>query len=207
MAYATVRDMRREGVTEPSRRLRPLLDEATAFIDKACGWFFEPRDLILSLAGRGVPTVEPPVPPIWIDRIEAGGVALDESEILVVGSPVAPGFEAPAITRRAGVFPKGNGSVVIDGTFGYTEHDGSDDGRTPLAIKRATILLVLRWLAPLASAAAEDARVRARVIEEKTRDQSYKLAPEQASSAGLTGDREIDDILLSYRRPAHLGAA
>ncbi len=207
MAYATVRDLRREGVTDPSRRLRPLLDEATAFIDKACGWFFEPRELILSLAGRGVPTVEPPVPPIWIDRIEAGGVALDESELLVVGSPVAPGFEAPAITRRSGVFPKGNGGVVIDGTFGYTEHDGTDDGRTPLAIKRATILLVLRWLDPLASAEAEDARVRSRIIEERTRDQSYKLAATASSESGLTGDREIDDILLSYRRPPPMGAA
>jgi hypothetical protein len=207
VAYATVRDLRREGVTARASRIRPLLDEATAYVDKACGWFFEPRELFLSVAGRGVPTIEPPVPPIWIDRIEAGGVELDDSEVFVIGAPVNPGFEAPSITRRAGVFPKGNGSVLIEGTFGYTEIDGTDDGRTPLSIRRATMLLVLRWLDPLASAGAEDARVRARVIEEKTRDQSYKLAPEQAMSSGLTGDPEIDDILLRYRRPAEMGAA
>ena len=91
--------------------------------------------------------------------------------------------------------------------WGYTEPDGTPEGRVPLAIRRACILLVLRWLSPLADGdGAEDARNRWRIIEERTRDQSYKLDRVQLSGA-FTGDPEIDGILARYRRPPGMGAA
>jgi hypothetical protein len=69
------------------------------------------------------------------------------------------------------------------------------------------MLLVLRSLPLLADGAARsDARDRWRLIEERTRDQSYKLHPLDASTQP-TGDPEIDAILLRYRRPLGLGAA
>ena len=95
---------------------------------------------------------------------------------------------------------------VVEGLFGYTEPDGTAEGRTPAAIRRACILLVLRWLHPLADDGGFDARNRWRIIEERTRDQSYKL-DRPGSGGGPTGDPELDAILLRYRRPAPMGAA
>jgi hypothetical protein len=53
---------------------------------------------------------------------------------------------------------------------------------------------------------AAEARDRWRIIEEKTRDQSYKL-DKPGDPGPLTGDPEVDRILTRYRRPAGLGAA
>ena len=97
-------------------------------------------------------------------------------------------------------------AVELDGLFGYTEPDGTAEGRTPPPIRRACILLVLRGLHPLADDGGFDARNRWRIIEERTRDQSYKL-DRPSRSGGPTGDPELDAILLRYRRAAPLGAA
>ena len=209
--YATVADLRAEGVTgaqADDARLEALIDAATAEIDRATGWFFEPRAATLTLDGRGTPTLEMPAPPLQLDRIAIYGVdiSLAPEDLVVVGAPVGPGFDAPSLTRRYGQFPRGHGNVEVEGLFGYTEPDGTPEGRPPTAIRRACILLVLRWLHPLADDGGFDARNRWRIIEERTRDQSYKL-DRPGSSGGPTGDPELDTILLRYRRPAPMGAA
>jgi hypothetical protein len=207
--YASVADLRAEGVTAAEAsdaRLELLLDEASRLIDRVTGWFFEPRLLTLHLSGRGAPSIELPVPPIRVDRLLLGSVelSLDPSELLIVGAPVQPGFDGPRFTRRHGrVFPRGHGNVVAEGLWGFTEDDGTPTGRTPPAIRRATMLLVLRSMAPLADDASFEARSRWRIIEERTRDQSYRLDPSKASaSASLTGDPEIDALLALYVRPS-----
>ena len=143
------------------------------------------------------------------ERTGASELSLDPSELLIVGAPVQPGFDGPRFTRRHGrVFPRGHGNVVAEGLWGFTEDDGTPTGRTPPAIRRATMLLVLRSMAPLADDASFEARSRWRIIEERTRDQSYRLDPSKASaSASLTGDPEIDALLALYVRPTPLGAA
>jgi len=208
--YATVAELRTEGVTvaqADDARLDALIDAATAELDRVTGWFFEPRDARFVLDGRGAPSLELPVPPIQLERLLVGGTeaSLAPTDVVLVGAPVQPGFDAPRVTRRCGFFPRGRGNVVIEGRFGYTEPDGTPEGRTPPAIRRACILLVLRWLHPLADEAGFDARNRWRVVEERTRDQSYKLAA-PGVSAGCFGDPELDAILLRYRRPAPIGA-
>ena len=212
--YASVADLRAEGVTAAEAsdaRLELLLVEASRLIDRVTGWFFEPRLLTLHLAGRGAPSIELPVPPIRVDRLVLGGaeLALDPSELLIVGAPVQPGFDGPRFTRRHGrTFPRGHGNVVAEGLWGFTEDDGTPTRRTPPAVRRATMLLVLRSMAPLADDASFEARSRWRIIEERTRDQSYRLDPSKASaSASLTGDPEIDGLLALYVRPTPLGAA
>jgi hypothetical protein len=90
--------------------------------------------------------------------------------------------------------------------WGFTEPDGTAEGRTPLEIRRVCILLVLRGIDPLAGAASSDARNRWRLVEERTRDQSYRMAELRVGNP-LTGDPEIDAILARYRRPVGLGAA
>jgi hypothetical protein len=210
--YATVADLRAEGVTEAmaaDTRLAALIEEAGASIDRITGWFFEPRSQTFVLDGRGCPTLELPVPPIQIARISVGDtdLSLSPEDLLIVGAPIHAGFDAPRITRRHHrSFPHGRGNVVIEGLWGFTEPDGTTEGRTPLEIRRACMLLVLRLLYPLAGEDSADARQRWRILEEKTRDQSYRL--DGVKEIGpFTGDPEIDHLLLRYRRPPGQGAA
>lgn len=211
--YASVADARREGVTvaeASDERLLLLLDEATRLIDRATGWFFEARDASYRLDGRGTPSLELPAPPIRVTRLTIHDVeqSLLPQDLVVVAAPVRAGFDGPRITLRHGrVFHRGHGNVVIEGRFGFTEDDGTVEGRTPLAIRRACLMLVLRNLAPMASDAAAEARTQWRIIEERTRDQSYRLNPVQASgSSSSTGDPDIDALLVPYARTPRLGA-
>lgn len=210
--YASVANLRDEGVSAAQAsdtRLLALIDEAGRAIDSFTGWFFGPRILTLRLDGRGTPSIEPPVPPIELTQLSVGGstVSHPPDDLVVIGSPVLPGFDGPRITRTHGrIFPKGTGNVEATGTWGYTEDDGTPRGRTPVEIRRACMLLVLRWLSPLGTDDAE-ARNRWRIIEERTRDQSYKLDPVQGYGGRFTGDPDIDGIVARYRRPLGLGAA
>ena len=143
------------------------------------------------------------------DQILIGGaeLALAPEDYVLVGAPVQPGFDAPRLSLRSGRFPKGYGNIEARGLWGYTEDDGSAEGRTPLEIRRVTILLVLRTLPPMGDTdAAGEARNRWRILEERTRDQSYKL-DRVAQTGAFTGDPEIDGILARFRRPPGLGAA
>jgi hypothetical protein len=211
--YASVEDLRAEGVTPATasdERLLAVLVEASAFVDHATGWFFEPRARTFRLDGRGTPSLEPPIPPIQLSdlRVDGTGLPLGADDLVVVGAPVDAGFYAPRLWLRRGVFPRGSANVEATGLWGYTEPDGTPDGRTPLAIRRATMLLVLRWLPGLgAGDASSGARQGWRIIEERTRDQSYRLATPGALGVVFTGDPEIDLVLARYRRPMGLGAA
>ncbi len=210
--YCEVADLRAEGVTEAQAsdaRLAVLIEEASRTIDQLTGCFFAPRVLTLRLDGRGTPTLEPPAPVIRLDRLTVGGtdLALGPEHLVVIGAPAAPGFDGPRLMLRHGrVFPPGYGNVEVEGVFGFTEEDGAPFGRTPLAIRRACLLLVLRGVPRLADGQAADARNAWRLLEERTRDQSYRLDSVRRPGP-FTGDPEIDDILLRYRRPAGLGAA
>lgn len=109
------------------------------------------------------------------------------------------------------VFPRGQRNVRVVGVFGYTDYDSAiTSGKTPELIKHVTKLLVLRNLAPLADTSARfDALVRHRLTSERTRDQSYTIAPlgNQGGGALFTGDPEIDHVLSFYQRPPGMGAA
>lgn len=210
--YGSVADLRAEGVTlaaASDARLEALLTEGSAFIDHITGWFFEPRALSLRLDGRGTPTIEPPVPVIRLDALfgDSAALSFDSDDLVIIGAPVAPGFYAPRFTLRRGrVFARGAGNVRAVGVWGYTEADGTPFGRTPLAIRRVAMLLALRSVAKLADADGSAASTW-RVIEERTRDQSYRLAAPVGLGVVFVGDPEIDQILARYRRPPGLGAA
>lgn len=227
--YATLDQVRAEGVTvaqATDARLSALLEEASVTIDQVTGWFFEPRALTLRLEGRGVPTIEPRYPPIRLDHLSIGSfdLSLAPRDLEIVGAPIEPGFDAPRITLRHGrVFPRRNGSlplpsmysmeplllvddaITATGIWGYTEPDGTPLGRTPVEIRRACVMLVLRGVPLLGDDAAWDARNRWRLVSERTREQSYTLAPNDAFG-NLTGDPEVDRVLRRFRRPSGLGA-
>ena len=54
---------------------------------------------------------------------------------------------------------------------------------------------------------AFEARSRWRIVEERTRDQSYRLDPLRSRAPVLTGDPEVDLLLWPYVQPARIGAA
>jgi hypothetical protein len=212
--YATVADLRAEGVTPTNAsdaRLQTLLAEAGTFVDSVTGWFFEPRALTLRMDGRGHSSIEPALPPVRLDALaieHEGALSVALEDLVVEGSPVGAGFLGPRLTLRHGRrFPKGVANVTAAGLWGYTEPDGTPTGRTPAPIRTVTMQLVLRALPLLSNEEAwESARRRWRLVEERTRDQSYRLNPATFSTF-LTGDPDIDLVLLRYRRPHGLGAA
>jgi hypothetical protein len=218
-AYASVADLRAEGVKEDlagDLRLAAALEEASRTIDRLTGWFFEPRREIVRVSGRGAPSLELPFPPIALEHVRVGGgfwmraydVPLTSDTLWIEGAPVRPDFVAPRLTLRFGyAFPHGQGNVEVTGIFGYTEPDGTPYGRTPLGIRRAAMVLAVRALPAIGDIEArEDVERRARLVEERTRDQSYRLAPPPAGLF-LTGEPEVDEILVCYRKPLGVGAA
>jgi hypothetical protein len=112
-------------------------------------------------------------------------------------------------------WPQGQQNVVVEGTFGYTDPDPagtSVEGLTPLLIKHACKLLVMKQLPKMADRDARRAEfTRNRVMEERTRDQSYRLGDAGAgvrmggASGYLTGDEEVDQILEHFMRPLVIG--
>ncbi len=204
--YATVADLREEGFQGTDERLTALLAEACSFIDKATGWFFEPRGMQVQMEGRGGPSIEPPVPSIHISSIMVDGNPIRLEDVVVVGAPVTTPFPAPRITRVKGVFPRGLDNVLVEGVWGYTEPDGTAMGRTPPAIRRVAMWLALRILPKVGEGATHAANFAWRIIEERTRDQSIRYS-NLAQGAGPTGDPEIDSVLVRYSKPAGLGAA
>jgi len=211
--YAAVADMRAEGVTPAmagDTRLAVLLDEATRTIDKVTGWHFEPRSATLQFDGRRTQSLWLPVPPIRLYRLAINGedVPFSRAHLVVVGAPVGPSFDGPRLTLRHGrVFPRGEGNVTVGARWGYTEEDGTPEGRTPPSIRRACMLLVLRSLSPLADEDSLEERTRWRVVEERTREQSYRLDTVRPAVRPLTGEPEVDTLLAPYVKPSLPGAA
>lgn len=208
--YATLSELRAEGVTRDEAldaRAVAALQEATEMIDRACGWFFEPRELALTLNGGGGPVLELPVPPIRLSRIRVGCEYHAPSNFVMVGAPItAPRFTVPKLVAREGVFPRGVHNVWLQGIWGYTVPCAEQsEGDTPRPIRRATLALARRLLPKLTDDDAVFERNHWRLVEERTRDQSYRMEPMKPGE--LTGDPEVDALLAPYRRPMALGCA
>lgn len=236
--YALVSDFREEGITSASvsdSRLLLSIIRASELIERYTGRFFEPRYLELPVNGTGSPMIMLDVPIIGLSDLafETGPVHISElfidSDLWRVYNRHLDGLVSPddrdspkiemlssgddyaagGLSFSRLIFPRGQKNVTVRGFFGYTEADGSPFGRTPSLLRHACKLLTMRESAKLSQVSTrEDAQRRARIIEERTRDQSYKLAadPRQAV-ATITGDPEVDIILRSFCRPPAMGAA
>jgi hypothetical protein len=205
--YATVEDFRAEGV-DPSAasdaRVIALEAEARAAIDAATGWWFEPRPTSFTLDGSGTPELELRAAVIALEGVIVYGDALSLSRVRALRTPDTPAG-VPSLRLTSGVFPRGRANVVVRGVFGNL--DGN--GKTPLLIRLATILLVLRRLTPLGlTGGMIDSQREARIIEEKTRDQTVRYAPpSETTKAAFGATDEVAGILARFRRPPGLGAA
>lgn len=112
------------------------------------------------------------------------------------------------------VFPEGRQNIRVAGVFGYTEADGTATGGVPWMVQQAVRLLALRDMPALTDTdGREDTRLRWRLTGERTRDQAWTgfsgvdAATRAAVIGAVTGDPEIDRIIVLYRRGPRIGAA
>jgi len=132
------------------------------------------------------------------DDREAPRIAFLQSRIV---ETVASGlFPAPH------VFPWGRLNVHLQGVFGYTDPDGSPFGSTPLLIRQVTCRLVQRDLLLDADICEKlNMKNKYRIVSDKEDTTTIKLQNIWLKG-GLTGDSEIDNILMAYKRPPRMAA-
>lgn len=218
-------------------RLLRALQLASRFVDEYTGRFFEPRYQILSVDGTGGRALQFDDPLIALQSVSFGNptttsVGLGSLRLFnrhitqrltapddrmdpkiefvhfkdIFGRQRSASIDSPlfGVPFRDLFFPAGVQNVNVAGLWGFTDPDGSPCGGTPFLIRHATKLIAMREWRPMNDDLRED-RKRYRLTTERTRDQSYTL--DKQTEGAFTGDREIDDILLRYRRPVGLASA
>lgn len=110
-------------------------------------------------------------------------------------------------------WPIAQQNIRVQGVFGYTDYDsGNTQGVTPEGIRRLCILLTLPELDQKSDpSSSEEFSRRWSLSEIKTRDQTFKFGGvttplTRLVSGSLTGNPEIDRLILFYRRPPRIGA-
>lgn len=226
--YALVADIRAEGIGDAytDARLQHAITLASRFVERVTGRFFEARKMVQRVSGQGAPRLILTDPVIGIDSIQIASQvfsvndqSIDLSFVRVFNRHLdgmlspddrnAPKLEfahSRSSVIRPTSFPRDAQNVSVSGFFGYTEDDGTPFGRTPMLIRHATKLIVMRELPTLSSSDRSDAALQWRITEERTRDQSVKYGSDRKAGS-FTGDAEIDSILLMHVRPPVLGAA
>lgn len=111
--------------------------------------------------------------------------------------------------------------VIVSGIFGYTDlglgvppgetapesQIPTSYGETPELIRYAALRLALRFAFPIVGGQGNDIRNQSRLVSESTRDQSYTLGGASVgdNSYGMTGDIEVDNILMGFMAPINVG--
>lgn len=228
--YCTIKDVRDEGFSDSSRfkdpRIATLITGASRDIERWTGRFFEPRLQSHNLDGSGAETQELPMPIIEIrevrilnDRTDTSpSTAIDMEDITVFNRHLTQRMvgeddrEDPRISlvpssgtvsSRAGVFPRGLQNVKVTGIFGYTDAAPATHrwGVTPEKIRQLCVKLVIRELIPMMEwEEREDYQKRHLLSAEKADDQSFSYRP-HGRAANITGDPEIDGIIVDFSAP------
>ena len=206
--YATVADIRAEGVTEgraDDARLTALIQEATRLLDKVTGQFFEAREMDLRLDGTGSRVLHLPVPVIQLTGLwpNHSVIPIAPAYYEVYASRDLPDDRAnPKVVLKNGyMFERGTRNQRLRGSFGYVEADGT----TPPLIGKATIKLVIDAVALLGAPDADFRRRRHFIIEESTDGQRVRYAPESARIRGefaaLAGSKLVAEVISLYKAP------
>ncbi len=104
------------------------------------------------------------------------------------------------------MFALGRQSVHLEGLFGYTDPDGTSIGVTPALIRRVTCLLVARELLFDVDACEKlNVKQKFRISSDKQDKTTIRLQDIWLKGA-ITGDSEIDTILMMYKRPSRMAA-
>ena len=231
--YCTVADMRDEGVPSTGvnavtdARLEILIRRVSQMIDQYTNRWFEPRNMTFNVDGLGTEILMLEHPIIQVTAVSVDDVEMSLDDLIIYNRHVTQNLRSPddrenpkIEVRKAfegelefllgmGIFPRGQQNIEVVGVFGYTDHDGSVTGVTPLMITEAAKWMVLRELTPKYSASGEGESWR--VISQRTRDQAITYAnPGSLGVVGVgcyTGDTKIDRILMQYAAPPRLRSA
>lgn len=220
MSYATLSEARDEGITSEqadNTRLQRLLDDASAYIDRVTGWWFDARVKTLVFDGEGTESLWLPAPIVSLTSVSIDGDALDLATVLSYGTTSSgTHLRAARLARRLTsarldevrarpVWPEGRQNITVVGTFGYVLANGTSP---PPEIRDACIRLAVRNLGLLGDASAQAEVRRAEVFRESTDGHSYELAGTLPGAAGawrrggILGDPAIDVVLAGFRRPS-----
>ena len=204
MSYCEVPDIRAEGISSDDMsavQITKLINLACDYIDKVTGQWFEPRERVIKLDGRGGQVLALPIFLIREEYVRINNQPISDY-VLYNRISIEDDRKYPKIYRNA-KWPLGIHNIQIKGKWGYVEEDGS----TPELIKRDAIKLVLYNFPALGDAEAQSEKnLQGKLKSETTDGHRYELfdnASESASSglSMLTGDDEIDEILKYFIRP------
>lgn len=227
-AYATVADVRAEGLTDtttyPDPQVQASLNLWAQFIERATGQFFDVRSLTLLLDGKDTDTLFLPFPIIAITQLFMNN-RFTASDVIDPIRYVVYNRTFPQDDRRNpkiklvtanldfyqmaawGVggrgFLRGLLNQKLVGTFGFVESDNS----TPLMIKRALMKLVLRNIDQMAAGSVPLVGGQKGHVTSETTDSHSVMyqAPKKLDPLTLiTGDPEVDKILRLYRAPINI---
>ena len=198
MSYCTVDDIRAEGISEEDysdEHLERLIAISCGFIDRITGQWFDLREKIIRIDGRGGQNL---VLPVFLYAADYVKIGLDYIDDYVLYNRMED-RTYPKIFRCSG-WPRGRLNIEVSGQWGYVDEDGA----TPSAIKWAAMKLAMYNFPALSDTEAqEEKNLRGLLVSETTDGHSYTLSNEATSSRNseaITGDAEIDQILKSYMR-------
>jgi hypothetical protein len=212
--------------------LQVSIDYASRYVESLTQRFFEPRYSTYALTQiRSGPSLILDDPIIGIEKIEVDSgstivgvlerTELDLSYVRVFnrhlrGMLSPDDREDPRIVyadyvsanyEEGGFFPQGSQNVFVTGVLGYTDHNNTPTGETPKPLLGAIVTIAQRRLLD-PSGTDISTQLPGRIKEAKTRDQRVTFDTTGGGSfATLTGDPKLDEILLKYRRPPHVGLA
>ena len=208
--------------------LKAALKRAVSAFESATGRFFVLRTGQIGLNGTGAPRISLPCSVVSADQ---GG---DSVTSVVVGAPTDDALDADAYTvndgaglkphdprdlpfvelvsgasilvgdpawRASTIFPRGHRNIWVTGDFGYLEADGT----TPPLVQKAIALLSIRELTAGDDEDGREDAWRGSLVSEQTQGRSYTRGL-HGTGAGLTLDREIDQIIAHYRSPPRAGS-
>lgn len=222
LGYVTTDEVYGEGLDQvkyPPALVNSRIAVASRMIDEFTGRWFEARQMTMDIDGTGTYELHLDTPIVSVDEV----VLLDREfpvtkvftfeldDLVIYNRHIAQGMVEPDDRENPMLgnvyFPKGRMNIRLTGAFGYTDGNGN----TPDLIKRACILMVLRDKEPLASRGRQNSLLvglGGPLKSERTDDHEYELAVSEVSMgsrAYFTGDPEIDQLLLNFRRPPKLG--
>ena len=213
--YATIDDLRAEGIDDDGRVESVLIPLAEAAIERWTGFRFYSYAATLVLDGTGTRVLVLPQAILSITSVTVDTVAVDAGDYVVYNRrpPGRDDRRWPRLARppsldswnaQAGgaIWAVGAQNVSVVGTFGFTDADAQGNERPPEEIRRLTLRLVALELARLGDLDELTARrLRVYGLSMDAGGVSLSLAA-AAVSDGPTGVPEIDGVVARY---SHVG--
>lgn len=235
--YAFVADMREEGVMASrvnDASLHEKLVRASRLFELYTGRSFEPKFKAVRTNGRGHGAITFEEPIIALESVHAPGdpfytegLPRQDLSLLRVYNRHLSGLTEPDDRENpriewgyqgpiwGGRWVRGQQNILVRGVFGYTDPDDLvPTGTVPDLVRHAVKLLAFKDLPRLYDLAErDDFQKRWRLTGESTKEQMYTMfggvdaATRGALVGGTTGDPEIDNIIILYRKGSQVGAA